>query len=352
VTTARPIGRWGSRAGMRHFAYLNARVQAMRGRLLPKETYAKLLQMEIPQIARFLGETEYKAEIEQLGKRYRGVDLVEYALNMNLAKTMHGLIGKAQFELRELLELYLRRYDQENITTILRGKLSGVPPQEVREALIPAGSLKLEQLHALIDASYDDTLEMLRRMGRGYIVDLLTERPLPEVEDEMRRQYFRELLEATAGGGRSNEQLRRFVRTEIDFRNLNNLLRLKRDGESPERIMAYMIDDGLFLSAKHLRSIAAMELPEIVRELGKLLYFRATVDALESASDSLVAFEAALTREELRHTSKEARTNPLSILVALSYILAKQVEVYNVRNIVRGKEGGIPLELIRRQLVI
>ncbi len=134
-----------------------------------------------------------------VGKRYRGVDLVEYALNMNLAKTLHGLIGKAQFELRELLELYLRRYDQENLTTILRGKLSGVPAQEVREALIPAGSLKLEQLHALIDASYDDTLEMLRRLGRGYIVDLLTDRPLPEVEDEMRRHYFRELLEATAG---------------------------------------------------------------------------------------------------------------------------------------------------------
>ena len=350
--TASSSARWGSRAGMRHFAYLNARVQAMRGRLLPKETYPKLLQMEIPQIARFLGETEYKSEIEQLGKRYRGVDLVEYAINQNLAKTLHGLIGKAQFELRDLLELYLRRYDQENIQTILRGKLSGVPAQDVREALIPAGSLKLEQLHALIDAPYDDTLEMLRKLGRGYIVDLLTERPLPEVEDEMRRHYFRELLEATEGGGRSNELFRRFVRIEIDFRNLNNLLRLKRDSESPERIMPYMIDDGLFLSSRHLRSIAGMELPDIVRELGKLLYFRATVDALESAADSLTAFEAALTREEVRHTSKEARTNPLTILVALSYILAKQVEVDNVRNIVRGKEGGIPLELIRRQLIL
>lgn len=336
---------------MRHYAYLNARVQAMRGRLLPQETYVKLLQMEIPQIARFLGETEYKSEIEQLGKRYRGVDLVEYALNQNLATTLHGLIGKAQYELKDLLELYLRRYDQENITTILRGKLSGVPPEEVREAIIPAGSLRLEQLHALIDASYEDTLELLRRMGRGYIVDLLTDRPLPEVEDMMRRHYFEELLKATEGGGKSNEMLRRFVRTEIDFRNLNNLLRLKRDAESPEHIMEYMIDDGLTLSERHLRSLAAMELPAIVREMGTLQYFRHTMDSLENASDSLVAFEAALTREELRHTSKEARVNPLSILVALSYILAKQVEVDNVRSIVRGKEGGLPVEIIRRMLV-
>ena len=336
---------------MRHYAYLNARVQAMRGRLLPKETYDKLLQMEIPQIARFLGETEYKAEIEQLGKRYRGVDLVEYALNQNLAATLHGLIHKAQFELRDLLELYLRRYDQENITTILRGKLSGIPAQEVREAIIPAGSLRLEELHALIDAPYEGTLELLRRMGRGYIVDLLTERSLPEVEDMMRRRYFEELLEATGGGGRSNEMLRRFVGTEIDFRNINNLLRLKRDDEPPERIMEYMISDGLLVNERHLRALAALDMPGIIRELGALPYFRRTVESLEGASDSLVPFEAALTREELRYTSKEARVNPLTILVALSYILAKEVEVDNVRTIVKGKEGGLPLELIRRTLV-
>lgn len=344
------LGR-GSRASMRHFAYLNARVQAMRGRLLPRDTYPKLLQMEIPQIARFLGETEYKPEIESLAKQYRGVDLVEYALNRNLSTTLHGLLGKAQYELRDLLELYLRRYDLENVTTILRGKLSGATAEELREALIPAGRLRTDQLDALVVADREGTMELLRRMGQEEVVDALGEKPLPEVEDMMMRRYYAELLEATESGGRSMELLRRFVRTEIDFRNLTNLLRLKRDSESPETIQSYMIEGGLELGPKVLGRLAAMEFDAVLREVEGMPYFRGGAQSLKDASDSLVALEATMTREGLRWASKQARVNPLTILVALSYILAKQVEVDNIRSIVRGKEGALPLEIIRRTLV-
>ena len=147
-----------AKVSSRHYAYFNTRVYAMRGRLLPRDTYNKFLQMGIPEIARFLGETEYKGEIEKLGKRYRGVDLVEYALNLNLASTFHGLLEKAQSELKELIKLYMGYYDLENITTILRGKLSNISAEEVQEALIPAGSLETTKLNQLIEADYDETL--------------------------------------------------------------------------------------------------------------------------------------------------------------------------------------------------
>jgi V/A-type H+-transporting ATPase subunit C len=345
------LGR-GSRAGIRHFAYLNARVQAMRGRLLPRDTYAKLLQMEIPQIARFLGETEYKAEIEQLTKRYRGVDLVEAALNQNLASTFQGLIHKAQYELKDVLELYLRRYDIENIVTVFRGKLSDVGPDELKEALIPAGELKVAQLHALVDASYDDMLEALRKLGYPEVVEAIKERPLPEVDDMMRMRYYEELLKATEEGGKSMALLHRFARSEVDFRNLINLLRLKRDQQPTNVIMEYMIPNGLELSRKELEGWASMEFDAAIADVEHQPYFRETAGALRQASYSLVALEAELTRQSLRWASRQSRVNPLSILVPLSFILAKQVEVDNIRSIVRGKEGGLPLDLIRRTIVV
>ncbi len=55
---------------------------------------------------------------------------------------------------------------------------------------------------------------------------------------------------------------------------------------------------------------------------------------------------------QLNHAVRVGRQDPLSILVVLSYILAKNVEVANIRNIVRGKEGDLPIELIRKQLVV
>lgn len=344
--------RRAAKVATRHFAYFNARVLAMRGKLLPKETYSKFLQMGIPEIARSLGESEYKTEIEQLGKRYRGVDLVEYSLNRNLAKTFHGLIKKAMGELQELLVDYMRYYDIENITTVLRGKLSGIKEEELREALIPAGAMPEADLVRLIEASYDETLEMLRKMGYDHAVEWLTDRPLPEVEDLLIRDYYSTLLEDTAGGSKNMRLFNEFVRMDIDFMNLINFLRLKRDRESPGKVMEYMLDGGALLPLPKLKALAEMELDEVLGTVERLHYFRDSPGALTGARDSLTQLEASLLKFQLDHSVRVARQNPLSILVVLSYVTAKRAEVANVRNIARGKEGDLPIELIRAQLVV
>ena len=341
-----------AKVATRHFAYFNARVLAMRGKLLPKETYPKFLQMQLSEIARSLGESEYKVEIEQLGKRYRGVDLVEYSLNRNLAKTFHGLIEKAQGELQVLLMDYMSYYDMENITTVLRGKLSGISEEELREALIPAGALTEHELVRFIEATYDETLEMMRKMGYEEAVDWLTERPLPEVEDLIIRHYYKTLLELTSGGGKNLQMFNHFIRIDIDFMNLINFLRLKRDHTAPGKVMEYMMEGGAGLPLAKLREYAEMDLDELLPLVEKLPYFRESPGVLVRSKDSLTELEATLLKFQLDHAVRQARQNPLSILVVLSYILAKRVEVSNIRNIARGKEGDLPIDLIRRQLIL
>ena len=44
----------------------------MESKILTSDVYIKLLNMEVSQISRFLGEGEYKAEIDLLSKEYRG----------------------------------------------------------------------------------------------------------------------------------------------------------------------------------------------------------------------------------------------------------------------------------------
>lgn len=335
-----------------HFAYFNARVLAMRAKLLPKETYPKFLQMDIPEIARSLGESEYKTEIEQLGQRYRGVDLVEYSLNRNLATTFHGLINKAQGELQTLLMDYMRYYDLENITTALRGKLSGISEEDVREAIIPAGSLTEAQLNKLIEASYDDTMVILRKLGYNEAVDLITDLPLPEVEDHLIKMYYANLLEKTSGGGKNMKMFNYFISIDIDFMNIINFLRLKRDDTPSTKVMEYMMPGGAQLPHKKLQELAGLDMEEILTRIEGLAYFREHQGALTGEKNSLTALEATLLKFQLNYAVRTARQNPLSILVVLSYILAKRVEVANIRNIVRGKEGDLPTELIRNQLVL
>ena len=52
-----------------NYPYVTARLKAKRALLIPDEMYARMLQMEIPQIARLLGDGEYRQELLHLGAR-------------------------------------------------------------------------------------------------------------------------------------------------------------------------------------------------------------------------------------------------------------------------------------------
>src|SRR5438128_6174878 len=130
-----------------NYPYVTARVRARRAALIPQETYSRLLQMEIPEIARFLGEREHKAEMLALGARYSGVDLIEMATSRNLTKTYNDIYNFCEGKLRAIVGRYLDRYDLQNIKTIVRAKIYGVSAEEVEEEHVHAGSSRIEFLH-------------------------------------------------------------------------------------------------------------------------------------------------------------------------------------------------------------
>src|SRR5947209_19105010 len=67
-----------------NYPYVTARVRAKKAALLLPDVYERMLQMEIPQIARILSEGAYKAEILALATKASGVDLIELATSRNL----------------------------------------------------------------------------------------------------------------------------------------------------------------------------------------------------------------------------------------------------------------------------
>ncbi|HOP08607.1 MAG TPA: V-type ATPase subunit [Candidatus Methanofastidiosa archaeon] len=77
-------------------AYFNARISAMKEKLFPMLTYEKMLLMELPEITRYISEGDYNEDITELSKSFKGIDLIEYALNLNLARTFQKLINISQ----------------------------------------------------------------------------------------------------------------------------------------------------------------------------------------------------------------------------------------------------------------
>ena len=64
------------RRGKGNYAYATARIKSKKSLLLTNDNYPKLLMMDLNEIGRFMGETQYKTEMAELASKYSGVDLI------------------------------------------------------------------------------------------------------------------------------------------------------------------------------------------------------------------------------------------------------------------------------------
>ena len=123
------------------YIYVCTRMRVRKSKLIPREEYMRMLNMSLPEITRIIQETEYKQEIDELSSSFKGIDLIEVALSWNLAKEYQKIQEITPGNLKQFTRSYLRRWDIQNILTILRGKMQGEKVGKIKEILVPAGSL-------------------------------------------------------------------------------------------------------------------------------------------------------------------------------------------------------------------
>ncbi len=331
------------------YAYIVARVRAMKGKLIPKEMYPKFLNMEIPEITRFIEESEYKKDVDELGKKYRGTDLIEHALNQNLALTYRKLIEVSQNEANFLITEYLRSWDIWNIKTILRGKFSHASEDEILEDVVSAGQLRYRDLSEIARiATVEGVIAAFAKTPyypalEGYKGDLA------EIENALDMMYYSNLIKAVQATG--NKLFLKFLKTEIDLKNLKMLFRMKRAGMERDDIIKLLIPGGMELKEADQARLASLSMGEFVRALEEYSYWSAISD-ISGELTSLINIETRLDKYGLMYASQISYYYPLSILPILDYIVSKKLEVDNLRIIVRGKETALPEDIIKAHLVM
>ena len=346
-----------SSAGGSNPEYVTARVRARKSVLYGDEEYRKLIRMGPAEIARFMEESDYETEINALGARHSGVDLIEYALNRNLAKQFDDLLRWADGRLYDLIARYLRKFDAWNVKTVIRGIYSGADREAIADDLIRAGEFDEELVDQLLDApSIEDVVDRLSGTIFGPDLedaygDYEETGVLVPLENAVDRTYYEHLLEDLVVD-EATQQYREFLEAEIDFRNARNALRLAQSGADIDPA-EYYIDGGSLFSSSELATLAQNrdELVEKIRESKYGDDLSAALDELESA-ESLINFERALDVALLEYTGSLGHVFPLSITPIASYILAKEREVDNIRAIARGREAGLTEEQIEQELVI
>ncbi|HUL39101.1 MAG TPA: ATP synthase A1 subunit C [Methanomassiliicoccales archaeon] len=344
-----------------NYPYACARIRAKKSLLLTKENYPKLLMMDLNEIGRFLGETQYNVEMTELASRYSGVNLIELGTSRNLARMYNGVLGFTKGELRDMIAGYLERWDVWNLKTVLRGKYYGASAEEIREDLVPAGRLNEDDLNELMSLeSVTDVLEKVMKLDwvivpQDAITSLQTTGRLSGVEDYLDKAYYEHLIDSINPNSKPEKILLGYVRKEIDANNLMVILKLKKEGLAPEKISPYLIAGGDELTKKEMERLIALESFEaLVQELQKYSFYEYIKEALEKASTTNSLNEVTLAIKKLQATQaqKFSHLYPLSVLPIIDYIIRKKIEVDNIRIIARCKESGLDPDTIKKLLVI
>ncbi|WP_277553686.1 V-type ATP synthase subunit C [Halobaculum limi] len=347
-----------SNTGTSNPEYVNARVRSRRAALYEVDDYRKLVRMSPAEIARFMEESPaYEEEINALGSRFSGVDLIEYALNASLAEDFEAILKWCDGALYGHVARYLRKFDAWNIKTVLRGIYADTERDAVNDDLIRAGEFSDRLIDQLLDAgTIEEVVELLAGtvFGRSLaeaLDDYESTGVLVPLENAVDRAYY-SLLRTDDLTGEALGEYREFLEAEIDFRNAINTLRLSRSGADIDP-SEYFIEGGVLFSAAELTQLAS-NTDELVQRIRESRYgdeLSSALSELEEA-DSLIAFEHALEAALLEYADSLGLVHPLSVTPVVSYVLAKEREVDNIRAIARGKEADLSPEEIEDELVI
>ena len=340
-----------------NYPYVTARIKAKKALLYPKEMYAKMLQMDIPAIARIIGEGEYKKEILRLSPRLSGVDLIEATTFENLARVFTQIIEFSEGHLKIMLQAYLDRWDVRNIKTILRGKFYKASAQEIMDNLVPAGSLPDYFLYELAGMeTVEDIFNNLEDTLFSRTLTYIDKEPseltnLAEYEDSLSHLYYEELLWTIEPSTFGSKLFLNFVREEMDMLNLKTLLRLWFQKATPEREV--FLDGGMETKKEDLRAMLSLDYPAILNRLSEYSFYEDIAEDLKLLKEvGISRMFRRLERAHMARTTRYAHLYPLSIIPVLDFIVAKEREVQNLRIIARGKESNLPTDVIKDMLVM
>ncbi len=337
------------------YPYTYVRTVTMKSKLYKKDDYHKFLKMELSEITKTLQESDYKTEIDALAQDLSGVELIEHALNNNLVRNFAKLKKISPDEVDELVNSYLRRNDVYNMKTILRGKFANVENSEINRLLIPVGLHKPEFWTNLIEKeSVEEVLRALPikpQKKETALKNFKETNSLFSVENMLDTDYFQFMKEFSQRIPKEGELFRELLEHEIDIINIKNLLRLKKMGEKD--IEQYFFAGGKVFGKNRLVSMANSDFTAILETINKSSYRKAFVEHRDAiAKLDIGAIENALDKFLLKKSTLLLHQNPLTVSVILGFMYAKEIEVKNLRMLVKGKQLGLEEDFIEQQLVI
>ena len=266
-------------------------------------------------------------------------------------------MGFCQGRLKRIVSVFVLRFSYSNAKAVLRAVNGGVSVESLANSVLPdENEINVNWLEI---ARQSDTLSDAAAAMRGTpwgsaISDLDADTRLQEYEDALDRHYYNEAISALRTSGQSHSLLLGYLRTEIDHRNIVNLLRALRQDLSAEQRAGLILEGGRALKGNLLRSAAQADTEDALMEVLRRssMETAALEEALKESHkqggfDPVVSYLGSERRANMRRMS---HLNPLSAYPLIYYLESKVLEVQNRRLLVRGKAVGLSDDVIEAHM--
>lgn len=346
-----------------NYASINAKVRALKSRMLTIGDYEKLVQaVDVDETVRLLNATSYGEVLSKADLRFP-LDTVEVdkLLSGEINKTLDLVISASPFNVRSYLKPYQKKLYYDNLILLINAVHFKTPAQTVLQYLIPLSPqemdeyknlLNLQTVYQVIDLIKDpETKQILLGAMPDYEslnLPIVFEAAL---ERSVYKTLWRKIVTLNATDRRYAQKL---IGTKIDVMNMLIIMRAKSQGLQPQTIENLILP--IFFRAENsiIESIAARDIEEVLNILSvsEYKYLAYTAKEAYGHNKSISAIEHAF--EE--YTTQLAYTlmigDPFHIGVPISFLDLKKNEVRNIKIILFGKVEKVEPRVIRELIII
>ncbi len=354
---------------MSDYDYGNARIKAMKSRLLSRKELVSLTEVgNLDSLIANLVKTPYRPSIEIALTRTVGMECITQGLHSDLIQTLGKVRSFYRDGAAHLVGLIFQAYDIHNLKTILRGLAKNASTSEILPLLMPVGEIKYNMLVNLSNtrsprAAIDLMVSLGSLMSRPLLV-LRAEHPgadVSEMELALDGWHDREARKVLREEAVDSELLLSALNLEADISNLMIALRFAQTPDEfnflQERLGTTdlkrlfigpgLLSFNLLIQASGQSTIgAAMEL------LSGTPYQDPAKTGVEAyrRTGRLSEIEKVFRKFRLHWMASKISEDPLGIGVVLGYVALKTNEGNNIRWIAQGVDLGLKADSILNEM--
>ncbi|MBE6589391.1 MAG: hypothetical protein E7643_04360 [Ruminococcaceae bacterium] len=321
---------------MADYLYGSARVRSLENAIVGRDRILRIAQSKsVVEAYSVLGEAGVELLRDENGNFLREETLL--GILKNAYRTVISLAPDST-----ALRLWLYPYDCNNLKAAIKAFIRGIDPASM---MFDFGTKDARQIVEMVEKSSFAGLSPMLARAASEAVEAYSKTKNPQKIDLiLDRACYGDMLRAAQGTG--NDFVLRLVRAKIDLLNVSMTLRVLRmqSGEAGRGLLDEALLSGGALDTEELGRIYSKGEDALWAFVARSDYAR--LADMFSASEGTTADVDRLADDFWMDMIRETKFIPVGLEVMVSFLLAHEYEVKNLRIVLSGKEAGLPVKTI------